>query len=76
MAVADRITEDYRHGGIPLAAMTPEGPGSGIGLTLCQAIARLHDARLEATPRDGGGTVFNCFIPVRENLVMPSEQQK
>ena len=74
MGVADRIADGYRHGGVSLAAMTPEGPGSGIGLALCQAIARLHDARLEVTPRDGGGTVFNVFMPVRENLAMPSEQ--
>jgi two-component system sensor histidine kinase KdpD len=73
MAVADSIAESYRHGGMAMAAMTTEGPGTGIGLTLCQAIARLHDARLEATPCVGGGTVFNLFMPVRQNLATPLE---
>lgn len=40
--------------------------GSGIGLSLCRLIARLHDGRLEITPRDGGGSVASLFLPLRD----------
>lgn len=74
IGVADQIAENFRHGGASWAALATDGPGSGIGLALCQQIARLHDGRLEITPRDGGGSTFSFFMPLRENLALPAEQ--
>lgn len=48
--------------------------GAGIGLSLCQLIARLHDGRLEITPRDGGGSVVHLFLPLREQRLPHLEQ--
>jgi two-component system, OmpR family, sensor histidine kinase KdpD len=37
----------------------PEGaPGSGLGLSICRAIAELHDGRIEARNRSEGGAIF------------------
>ncbi len=74
IGTADRIAENVRHAGAPWAALAADGPGSGIGLTLCQLIAKLHDGRLEVTPRDGGGSTFSFFLPLRDNLAQPAEQ--
>ncbi len=52
-----------------LKSTPPRSGGAGIGLSLCRLIARLHDGRLELTPRDGGGTVANLFLPMRDEPV-------
>lgn len=37
--------------------------GAGLGLALCQAIARTHGGALDAREREGGGTVFALSLP-------------
>jgi PAS domain S-box-containing protein len=38
-------------------------PGVGIGLSLVQRFAALHDGRAWVEPRDGGGSSFRVFLP-------------
>lgn len=38
--------------------------GSGIGLALCSAVARVHGASLRAQAREGGGTCMEVVFPV------------
>mgnify|MGYP006279057539 CR=1 FL=1 len=45
--------------------------GSGIGLALCQMIATIHGGAIEVAARDGGGSVFTCVFPVKENRSSP-----
>jgi signal transduction histidine kinase len=42
----------------------PGQPGSGLGLSLCQAIARLHGGVITAANRPGGGVAFVLSLPV------------
>ena len=37
---------------------------SGLGLSVCHAIARQHDGDLRVLPREGGGAVFRMTLPV------------
>ena len=76
MDIIERIAKGFKHGEPALTAMAIEGSrtGAGIGLTLCMVIARLHDASIQLTPREGGGAVFTLFMPVRANLIAPTEQ--
>ena len=39
--------------------------GMGLGLALCQAIARAHGARLWIEAREGGGTAVHLRMPWR-----------
>ena len=48
-------------------AMGPAAPprrGSGVGLTLCQAIARVHNGELRVRRREGGGASVALILPV------------
>jgi two-component system sensor histidine kinase KdpD len=38
--------------------------GTGLGLTISQAIARAHGGDVEVRRREGGGTVFRLWIPI------------
>jgi two-component system sensor histidine kinase KdpD len=38
--------------------------GSGLGLTVCQAIIAAHGGKMAARNRDGGGAVFCLWIPL------------
>jgi two-component system sensor histidine kinase KdpD len=37
--------------------------GSGLGLTICRAVARAHGGRIQIHPRAGGGTVVEFVLP-------------
>jgi two-component system C4-dicarboxylate transport sensor histidine kinase DctB len=39
---------------------------SGLGLSVCHAIARQHEGDLTVLPRDGGGAVFRMTLPALE----------
>lgn len=43
--------------------------GAGVGLAVCRAIARAHGGELTLRVRNGGGSSFECRIPLRD---MPS----
>ncbi len=38
-------------------------PGAGLGLAIVERIARLHGARLDLLPREGGGTLARVTFP-------------
>jgi signal transduction histidine kinase len=37
--------------------------GTGLGLSVCQGIVKEHDGWIEIRDNDGGGTVFEVFLP-------------
>jgi two-component system sensor histidine kinase KdpD len=47
--------------------------GTGLGLSLCRAIVRVHGGTIEAEDRDGGGAVFRVAIPREEEPVLGAE---
>jgi two-component system sensor histidine kinase KdpD len=47
-------------------AAAPGVRGVGLGLAVCQAIARTHGATLQARRRRGGGSSFVLSLPVHE----------
>ena len=42
-----------------------EGAGSGLGLSLCREIARLHGGEISASNRCGGGSEFTVTLPLK-----------
>lgn len=38
--------------------------GSGAGLTISRKIVEAHDGFIDATPKQEGGAVFNCYFPL------------
>lgn len=42
---------------------SPGTPGSGLGLALVAAAAKVHAGRVEVSTRDGGGAVFTLRLP-------------
>ncbi len=48
--------------------------GSGLGLSLCREIARMHGGQIAAANRPGGGAVFVVKLPLRgTRALQPSE---
>jgi two-component system sensor histidine kinase AtoS len=43
--------------------VTTRQRGSGLGLTICAAIAASHRAKLRAANRHGGGAIFTVEFP-------------
>jgi len=43
-------------------------PGTGLGLAIVRSIARVHNGRVEAAARSGGGTVFHVTLPTLTQL--------
>jgi signal transduction histidine kinase len=43
-------------------------PGTGLGLAIVRSIARVHDGRVEAARRPGGGTIFRVTLPTLTQL--------
>jgi signal transduction histidine kinase len=44
---------------------TTKSQGIGMGLSISRSIVESHEGRLWATPRPGGGTIFQFTVPVR-----------
>lgn len=44
---------------------TTKPHGIGLGLSLSRSIIEAHEGRLWATPRPGGGTIFQFTLPIR-----------
>ncbi|MDC6170457.1 ATP-binding protein [Paucibacter sp. XJ19-41] len=39
--------------------------GTGLGLAICRKIIEIHGGRIHATNREGGGSVFHIYLPLR-----------
>ena len=51
----------------------PTARGVGIGLTLCQAIAKAHQGSIALSTQPGDGSTFTVRLPLRDNLITPRE---
>ena len=43
-----------------------EYPGNGIGLAISKKIVERHGGRIQALPREGGGTIFKFTWPAEK----------
>jgi two-component system, OmpR family, sensor histidine kinase KdpD len=59
-ALRERIFDVFQRG----QPNDPEHSGSGVGLALCRAVARVHGGRLTLRARHHGGSSFECFVPL------------
>ena len=50
------------------------GDGSGLGLSLCQEIARLHSGQIDAENRPTGGCEFTVTLPLRESVTVANKE--
>lgn len=44
--------------------------GTGVGLALCRAILKAHGGEIHWKPREGGGSVFECVLPMSSETAM------
>ena len=49
------------------AADSHRSRGTGLGLTVCEAIVRAHQGRITAENRSGGGALFRVTLPLAEH---------
>ena len=52
-------------------AAAADGGRTGLGLTLCAAIARVHGGEFGLQPQPGGGTVARCALPLSPEQPAP-----
>jgi len=57
---ADRLFERFYRG----EGQSAHDGGVGLGLTICRAIVRAHDGKIELLNRDGGGAVARMILPL------------
>ncbi len=67
-SVRERIFEPFER------AMPAAGRGAGLGLALCQAVARVHGARLGCRERPGGGACFDYTWTLEAQAPRPPEE--
>src|SRR3954447_5916069 len=51
------------------SAVEGEVQGAGLGLYIAQAIAEAHGGPIQATPREGGGSVFRVELPRATGII-------
>jgi two-component system sensor histidine kinase KdpD len=47
------------------ARLTTPIPGSGLGLAICKGIIEAHSGQIWAENRQGGGSVFSFWLPIK-----------
>jgi two-component system, OmpR family, sensor histidine kinase KdpD len=68
LALRERVFNVFQRG----ASHDSSPSGSGVGLALCRAVARVHGGRLTLRARHHGGSSFECFVPLA--VVPPGEE--
>ncbi len=68
-----RVQAHWFAGAVPVS-QRPPSLGSGVGLALCHAIARVHGAQLRYRQRRGGGACFALGLPLSEAPAPPKEE--
>jgi two-component system, OmpR family, sensor histidine kinase KdpD len=59
-----RLFQPFARGPQPAASTDGGRRGAGIGLAVCQAIARVHGGELRYRARGHGGASFECLLPL------------
>ena len=54
------------------AADSHRSRGTGLGLTVCEAIVRAHRGEIDAENRAGGGALFRVRLPLDGALASPA----
>ena len=62
LAERERIFEPFERGDSTAATAR----GTGVGLALCRAVALAHGGTLRWHPREGGGSSFECRLPLSQ----------
>ena len=57
----------------PFYSTKPKGEGTGLGLTVVQAIAAAHNGRIEIHDTPGGGLTFRLVLPYEEVTEEPAK---
>ena len=57
------IFEKFYRGQDPMNPRFAERSGAGLGLAICKGIVELHGGQISAEAREGGGTVFQIWLP-------------
>lgn len=60
----------------PFFTTKPAGAGTGLGLSIVFGNVRDHGGSIEVNSRNGGGTVFNIYLPVLESIIWKSEKDE
>jgi two-component system sensor histidine kinase KdpD len=77
-AWAERVFHAFQRGAEVVdasvsAQVAQERPGVGVGLALCQAVARVHGGELRLRARAHGGCSFECLVPLKAAPPQPDE---
>jgi two-component system, OmpR family, sensor histidine kinase KdpD len=75
---AERVFDAFQRGAEVVDAavatqVAQERPGVGVGLALCQAVARVHGGELRLRARAHGGCSFECGLPLKTAPPQPNE---
>ncbi|HET9595510.1 MAG TPA: HAMP domain-containing sensor histidine kinase [Anaeromyxobacteraceae bacterium] len=52
--------------------VTTKRNGTGLGLAICRRVVEAHGGTVEASPREGGGTVFRLHLPMVAPALAPA----
>lgn len=70
----EQVFEPFTRGPATAAGPADAPRGSGIGLALCRAIARVHRGTLVHRARRGGGSAFELSLPVDPAPPLPADR--
>jgi two-component system, OmpR family, sensor histidine kinase KdpD len=73
-----RLFEPFSRGPLQTSGAASDAPsprGTGVGLALCRAIARVHGGELTVRQRRGGGACFEVSLPIEPLPAEPGLQE-
>ncbi|MBC8488440.1 MAG: hypothetical protein H8D45_20625, partial [Bacteroidetes bacterium] len=54
----------------PFYTTKPAGKGTGLGLSISYGITQQHGGYIECESKEGEGTTFSIFLPVKNDKMM------